>query len=187
MVQKINAVLSDLQERTQDLTPVLDAIAGVIGTAIDRNFAEGGRWDGSGTDILSGGTQKWVDLAENTKKAYDKNGKGWSDVPTLHRSTSGLRDGISAEPRGESSVGITANKPHSAIHQFGGPIAGTFTVKEHTRFVSQAFGEPIPPRDVTVKSHSRTVNYEMPARPFVTLTEEDLQDILDLISGNLTL
>jgi len=185
MVKKLNSLISELKSKAQDLTPVLDVIAAVISTAIDRNFAENGRWDGSGTGILSGGSQKWKPLSLATKIGYKKFGYDLS--PTLHRSTAGLRTSVSVEPRGSSSIGITSNLPHSAIHQFGGTINKQVTVKEHTRKITQAFGKPIKPKSIKVGSFSRKMNTVIPARPYVTLTEEDLQDILNLISGNILL
>jgi phage gpG-like protein len=185
LVNKINNVLKELAERTDDLTPVLYSISAIIEIAIDRNFDEGGRWDGSGTGILSGGSQKWKPLSFDTKIGYKK--FGYDLNPTLHRSTAGLRTSVSVEPRGSSSIGITSNLPYSAIHQFGGTINKQVTVKEHTRKITQAFGKPINPKNIRVGSFSRKMNIVIPARPFVTLTEEDLQDILDLVSGNILL
>lgn len=185
MIAQINKVLKDLSEKTDDLTPVLESISDKIEIAIDRNFAEGGRWDGSGTGILSGGNQKWKPLSFTTKIGYKKFGYDMS--PTLHRSTAGLRTSVSVEPRGSSSIGITSNLPYSAIHQFGGTINKQVTVKEHTRKITQAFGKPIKPKSIKVRSFSRKMNTVIPARPYVTLTEEDLQDILNLISGNILL
>ncbi|MBX3045120.1 MAG: phage virion morphogenesis protein [Candidatus Kapabacteria bacterium] len=185
LVNKINNVLKKIAERTDDLTPVLYLISAKIEIAIDRNFDEGGRWDGSGTSILSGGSQKWKPLSFATKIGYKKFGYALS--PTLHRSTAGLRTTISAQPRGSSSIGITANSPYAAIHQFGGTINKQVNVKEHARKITQAFGKSINPKNIRVASFSRKMNTVIPARPYITLTEEDLQDILDLISGSILL
>jgi hypothetical protein len=65
-------------------------------------------------------------------------------------------DGVSA------SLGID-DVPYAAYQEYG--FHGTETVRAHLRTIRQAFGRGISPRDVTVRSFTRRVDY--PAHSFL--------------------
>ena len=67
ITQTINTVVAQLKGKYSDITPVLHYIAKMIEGIIANNFDQLGRWDGSGTNLLSGGDQRWEPLAESTK------------------------------------------------------------------------------------------------------------------------
>lgn len=67
-----------------------------------------------------------------------------------------------------SSSAITGIGPdllYGKWHEEG----GTFTVKEHLRTISQAFGRPIEPRQVMVRSHEM----KLPQRSFLRSTAKE--------------
>ena len=141
ITQSINTVVAQLKGKYSNLTPVLEHIAALVQSAIDDNFDQNGRWDGSGTDIFSGGEQRWTELAKSTEKRYSK--LGYELKPTLRRSGI-LQSSIEVRPYGKSSVMISSNLEYAAVHQFGSSKNG------------------------------------IPARPFITLTEQDVQDIVKI-------
>jgi phage gpG-like protein len=136
--ESIDKVVNDLASIYTDLSPILIEVAAVIDAAISDNFAEQGRYDGTGTDIFSGGNKKWDALAESTKKQYRK--KGYTLEPTLWRGGSN-RLNVAVNIVG-NTIAVGSNLKYAAVHQFG------YDKKN------------------------------IPARPFVTLTEQDLEDIL---------
>jgi phage gpG-like protein len=184
--QAIDDIISTLKQRFDDISPVLKQVCSLIDIAIQRNFAEHGRWNGSGTDIFSGGSQHWKPLAKSTLKRYEK--LGWEREPTLDRVSAGMRSSISnAYPVGKSSVGISVMSPYGLIHQVGGLInvpahervqrwkaKKTSSGKYSFRFAkNKARGSMIIERKTMTKAYSITI----PARPYITLTPNDLQEI----------
>lgn len=139
ITRHINTVVGKLKTRYSNLTPILEQIAALIQSAIDDNFDQRGRWDGTGTDIFSGGDQRWEPLAESTEKKYSK--LGYELVPTLRR-TGILQSSIEVRPYGKSSILISSNLEYAAVHQFGFKNSG------------------------------------IPKRPFVTLTQDDVEQII---------
>lgn len=136
----INSVTAQLKQKYSNLTPILMQISAIIHSAIDDNFDQGGRWDGYGTSILSGGNQRWTPLAKSTEKRYSK--LGYDLKPTLRRSGI-LQSSIEVRPYGKNSIMISSNLEYAAAHQFG--------------------------------NKRRT----LPARPYITLTEQDLELIMN--------
>ena len=60
-----------------------------------------------------------------------------------------------------ASVGT--NKSYAAAHEYG--FTGTVTVKEHMRQIKQAFGRPISPKNIRVRTH--TMQMHLPQRSFL--------------------
>ena len=175
-LKKVVAGLKDY-----DLTPVLAKSAAIFRASIDRNFSRGGRWDGVGTTIFSGGSSTWKPLAESTKKAYKK--KGYDLTATLRR-TNSMRSTIEIRPSGQSTIYITANSPYAQIHQFGGIIkhpGGTPYISVGAgvaRFISKKAAE----KKHGVK-YTKPHNITIPARPFLTIGEPELKQILTLVGS----
>lgn len=157
--KQINSVVTQLQRQYTDLTPILSIISALINRAILKNFDAKGRWDGDAANIslFSGGSKKWIDLSDNTKPAYKR--KGYLLEPTLIR-TGHLRSTIEVRPKGKTSIVISANSSYAAIHQFGGVIKRTINKKD---------------------GGSSTTLITIPARPYLTLTDEDLEGIKDIL------
>lgn len=180
-------IITKLSAEFKNMTPVLEKVSAMVLSSIDDNFASGGRWDGTGTGIFSGGSQKWTPLANSTKKSYAQ--KGWNNLnATLNRSGSGLRSSITAKVLGGNSIVIGSNKEYAAIHQFGGTI--DFPERESSakwkasknkngnyqyRFAKNtAKGKNILERKFKVGGYSTVI----PPRPFVTLTTKDVENII---------
>lgn len=67
---------------------------------------------------------------------------------------------------------------YAAVHEFG--FRGIVTIRSHTRTISQAFGRPIAPRPVTVRSHSAKMNVRK--RPYIKpAIEKHKGTIIDII------
>jgi len=64
---------------------------------------------------------------------------------------------------------------YAAIHNYGGKVQATQTVKQHTRRINQAFGKPIKARDITISQHQRNVNFTMPQREFMVLPKNAVE------------
>lgn len=170
---KLNQIISKL--KGIDLSPLMPILAGKIKMMIDENFRFQGRWDGSssGTNVnlFSGGQSQWVAHSQATTKAYSKSKRG--NTPILMR-TGVLQRQIEVRPSGKNAVQISVNTPYAAIHQFGGIIE-------------------VPPHERSSKKKSKTKNtierkyktkgykIRIPARPYITLTNEDIDEILQLI------
>ncbi|MGN1276404.1 MAG: phage virion morphogenesis protein [Floccifex sp.] len=130
--KEVTAKLLELAERGENLRPLMKNIAGILASSTEDNFREEGRPD------------KWVDLAESTKKKRAKQRK-W---PGQILQVSGqLASSISTQYDDESAV-IGSNLDYAAIHQLGGQAG-------------------------------KNKNVEIPARPYLKLTDDDLNEILD--------
>jgi phage gpG-like protein len=121
----------------KDLTPFLTILAALIRNYIDLNFAQHGRWDGIGTDLFSGGNQKWKPLASSTQKQYKR--KGYLLEPTLYR-TGQLYRSIEVNVENDKVV-ITVGSQIGEYLQYG--------------------------------------TKRMPARPFISLTPQDVKEIVE--------
>ncbi len=171
------------QKQFDDLTPILEVVSALIERAISENFDARGRWDGNENDIkiFSGGSQKWKALASSTKEKYQR--LGWDLEPTLNRSK-GLMSTIEVRPQGKSSIVISANSPYAAIHQFGGTLTPTIPITSKMRkfFWAKFYETGIESWKalaLTKKKELKPV-IQIPARPYITLTEDDLEEIIML-------
>lgn len=183
IISQLNGVFRSLKSQYDDLTPVLEMVSALIDRAISTNFDERGRWDGNESDItiFSGGTQKWKALASSTKEKYQR--LGWELEPRLNR-TKGLMSTIEVRPQGKSSLVISANSPYAAIHQFGGTLKPTIPITSRMRklFWAKFYEtgqENWKALALTKKKELKPV-IQIPARPYITLTEEDLEEIISL-------
>ena len=181
IISQLNSVFRSLKSQYDDLTPVLEMVSALVDRAISANFDDRGRWDGNESDItiFSGGSQKWKALASSTKDKYQR--LGWELEPTLNRSK-GLMSTIEVRPQGKTSIVISANSPYAAIHQFGGTLKPTIPISLKMRkFFWAKYYET---RQENWKAFALTKKIEMkfviqiPARPYITLTEDDLEEII---------
>lgn len=186
IISQLNSVFRTLKSQYDDLTPVLEMVSALIDRAITANFDERGRWDGNESDItiFSGGSQKWKALASSTKEKYQR--LGWELKPTLNRSK-GLMSTIEVRPQGRSSIVVSANSPYAAIHQFGGTLKPSIPITKKTRkFFWAKFYESGQDKwkalALTKKKELRPT-IKIPARPYITLTEEDLEEIINLLNN----
>lgn len=117
----------------------------------ERNFAFGGRWDGKGTGLFSGGNEPWLELSEFTIRRREE--EGYGDTPLIK--TRHLLGNIDVSGDG-THIEVTAGADYAGLHQFGGKTV-------------------IDGRNVYI-----------PARPFITLTPQDVDEIIELINKYIT-
>lgn len=174
LIDQMNKVFAEVQSRLTDMTPVLDTIAEIIESAIDQNFREYGRWDGNATSVglFSGGGNKWKALSDSTIEDYKR--RGIAPLKRTLQRSQDMRNSINITPYGKTQIAIRMSSPYGAAHNFG--FKGTVNVKSHLRKRKDG-------KEYEVKAHSREMN--VPASPFLTLTDDDIQEIVDYIESQL--
>jgi phage gpG-like protein len=123
--------------------------------SIELNFQEGGR------------PERWVDLQPGTKEARRKQGTWPGQI--LVRSAGGLAASFQGDWDNDQATAGT-NKAYAAIQNFGG------TTRPHV--IKPRFKRALAFGGVVV----RQVNHpgsRIPARRFMNLTDQDMQDMLD--------
>ena len=84
----------------------------------------------------------------------------------LHTVTGRLRRSINVR-REDTPTTLTrtvgTNVVYARAHEYG--FDGVVTVREHLRHITQAFGRPIPPRDIIVRAHA--AHMHLPERSFI--------------------
>ena len=130
--QEVHNKLLDLAKRTQNLRPLMKNIASIFAYSTEENFKEEGR------------PEKWVDLAESTKKQRTKQRKWPGQILQVEGK---LSASISTYYDNDSAV-IGSNLEYAAIHQLGGQAG-------------------------------KNKKVEIPARPYLKLTDDDFNEILD--------
>lgn len=185
IISAINSQIAQLQARVKNLTPFLEFAREIIHAAIERNLHDGGNWDGNeaNINILSGGSNKWQALKPSTKQKYKK--LGYALEPTLMRSNF-LRRSIGTEIRGNSIV-VTSDGPYSRIHQLGGIIkhpGGTPYIiigEGKAAFITKQKAQMLKSKGKLVY-YTKPHDIKIPARPYITLREQDIQDVIDYFS-----
>ncbi len=157
------AGISKTAARMENMQPALKDCGLVLIRSIAKNFKAGGR------------PVKWK------KSARAKRSGGQTLVKT-----SRLKNSITMEATG-SRLTVGTNVKYARIHQMGGYIHENVTVKKHWRLMTRAFGKKIPARSVMVRSHTRQMSTDIPARPFLMVQPADWRIfkriIADYIAG----
>ena len=130
--KEVNSKLLDLAKRGENLRPLMKNIAGILAYSTEENFSNQGRPD------------KWVDLAESTKKKRLKQHKWPGQILQVEGK---LAASINTEYDDNSAV-IGSNLNYAAIHQLGGKAG-------------------------------RKKKVNIPTRPYLLLTNDDFEEILD--------
>ena len=102
--QEVNNALLKLAKKGENLRPLMKNIAGIFANSAEENFKEQGRPD------------KWVDLAESTKKQRLKKRKWPGQILQVEGM---LASSVNTYYDNDSTV-IGSNLPYAAIHQLGG-------------------------------------------------------------------
>lgn len=93
--------------------------------------------------------------------------------------TGGLLDSIQYEHT-RDTVTVFAAVEHAGVHQDG--FNGVVNIAAHQRRITEAFGRELPfPVIVNVSEHQAKRN--IPARPFVGMSPEEVQDIQYFVDG----
>ena len=146
--------LKGLEYRITDTKPVMTRVAKLMAGSIKAHFA--------------GGTIKPV-----SKRVKREGGE------TL-RLTGRLMNSITAEGyEGRAVVGT--NVVYALAHQFGFEGQVKQQVGAHERKITQAFGKAIDPTTVMVKAHGRTIEQNIPARPFMEVDPDDFAEAKAMI------
>ena len=130
--KEVHEKLLNLAQRTENLRPLMKNIAGIFAYSTEENFKEEGRPD------------KWVDLAESTKKQRTKKRKWPGQILQVEGK---LAASVNTQYDDDSAV-IGSNLEYAAIHQLGGQAG-------------------------------KNKKVEIPARPYLKLTDDDFNEILD--------
>ncbi len=164
---KFDDTMRKLLSGIEDFSDVSPAIAQLLENSVRQNFREGGR------------PNKWLASKRADRDAGYGNESGQTliDTARLMNSIVGVGD--------SDSVRVGTNVAYGPAHNFGVDKEISQQVRQHVRRITQAFGKPIDPREVTVSSHSRKFHMELPAREFMLVQEEDWEDINDVITSKL--
>lgn len=164
----VGPLLRQIEARLKALKPAMGIVGEIVRTSIVRNFEKEGRPVG------------WAPLSKLTVKMR----KG-REHPILRRQgfAGGLMGSISVRAYNDRAE-VGTNKVYAAVHQFGA-AKGSFgsveaIVRSHTRWIKQAFGKAIEPREVMVREHKRKMVLpwgNIPARPFMMVQNEDWEEI----------
>ncbi len=125
--------LLDIAKRVENLRPLMKNIAGIFSYSTEANFKEEGR------------PNKWLDLAESTKKQRTKKRKWPGQILQVEGK---LAASINTYYDNDSAV-VGSNLEYAAIHQLGGQV-------------------------------DKNKSVEIPARPYLKITDEDQQEIINL-------
>ena len=152
---RVRELIERIRRRTNDFRPALaDMGERMTKHSIPLNFRAGGR------------PEKWKPSARARKEIKGRTGQTLDDTGRLKGSIT-YRESA-------HDLKIGTNVVYARIHQLGGQVEGTFDVRRHVRTIRQAFGRAIAPKKVKVKAHRRTVDFTLPARPFLVVQDEDV-------------
>jgi phage virion morphogenesis protein len=163
----VRALLRKLKHRAGDMSPVMRQIAGIMHHAVEENFARQGR-------------PKWQDLAPSTKKARARKGHWPGKILQVKGQ---LAASISEKHNAKSAV-VGTNKKYAAIHQFGGDV--NHPARErilHFKKLKSGRQQFAKAKKATWgrKAQGRAYKIHIPARPFLKLTDGDLNEIKEAI------
>ena len=115
--KEVHEKLLNLAQRTENLRPLMKNIAGIFAYSTEENFKVEGRPD------------KWVDLAESTKKQRTKKRKWPGQILQVEGK---LAASINTYYDNDSAV-IGSNLEYAAIHQLGGQAGKNKSVEISAR------------------------------------------------------
>lgn len=92
---------------------------------------------------------------------------------TLRRSINYRVDKTSSQIIGRVGIGADAAK-YGIMHEFG--LRGTEDIRSHLRTIKKVWGKSISPKQISVRSHTRTVNY--PERSFMRTALAEMRPII---------
>lgn len=158
---EVASAMERLAKAAADASPVMRVVAGIMHDAVMENFAQGGR-------------PAWTGLLPAT--LAQKRKQGYSDKPLIRRGGGqSLYSSITQQADGNSAV-VGSNIKYAAIHQFGGQTR-PHVIKPRNK-KALAFGGKV------VKSVNHPGS-NIPARPFLKLTDTDEQKIVSKVSDYL--
>ena len=155
---KAKAAIKQARRRLENPEKVLKECGLVLLRSVARNFKAGGR------------PVRW----RPSKRALREGGKTLID-------TARLKNSMTMRVLGRSLT-VGTNVKYARIHQLGGKLNNNVTVKQHYRYITQAFGKDIEGRKVLVKQHQRKMDTYIPARPFLKVQAGDLRIMRKIVA-----
>ena len=155
---KAKAAIKQARRRLENPEKALKECGLVLLRSVARNFKAGGR------------PVRW----RPSKRALREGGKTLID-------TARLKNSMTMRVLGRSLT-VGTNVKYARIHQLGGKLDKNVTVKQHYRYITQAFGKDIDGRKVLVKQHQRKMDTYIPARPFLKVQAGDLRIMRKIVA-----
>ncbi len=176
--KEIRDILDTLSRRFDDMTPAMRRIANQLEATVKRNFREGGRpekWKPSKRVVKRGGKRVLIETRPGQ----------------ILRKTGRLRNSITRD-YGRAFAEVGTSVEYAPTHQFGARKGEfgrkTVTIKAHRRKVKSRDirkGRRLLAQGVAfVKEHQRIMEFpwgDIPARPFMVVPDEDMEDIKDIL------
>ena len=156
--EDLQRMLSDLRQKSIDMTPVMREIAGYLGAFTKKVF------NTEGYALLG---KKWQPLKESTVKNKVKRG-AW---PRMILEDSYQLEQSIQQFYSDHEAGVSTNKVYAATHQFGS--SESVSVPSHTRTMKKTG------KTYTVKPF--TMKRNIPARPFFGFSDKVIGDIMTII------
>lgn len=159
--KSLEVAISELIDRVTHKQPLMSTIAGIMADAVEENFAQEGR-------------PKWLGIKRDGK-ILQKSGQ--------------LAASVTPYSDNENAV-VGTNKKYAAIHHFGG------TIKRKARAQSLYFRQSKDGSigrcfvkkwrsNFTQTAHISAGEVTIPARPFLTLQPDDLNEIENAVNNYL--
>ena len=168
----VRDLLTRLQVRAGNLSPVMRRIAGIMKDAVEENFAREGRpaWKKLSDSTLAGGFSFYKRDSKYGKKGSvtEKSLKKFVNRKIL-QDTGRLAASISGRATKDQAI-VGTNVVYAAIHQFGGST-GPRIIRPKGK---KALFWPGAKHPVTSVKHPGS---KIPARPFLHLERSDIEDI----------
>lgn len=181
--EALRAALGRLIASLTDMTPTMRDLSEIMIDASARAFD-------NTSDPTTGKPWQPLSAARQRQRAH----KGRSIANVLQ--DSGLLVGSIARPSGPGAVReigpdhalVGTDVPYAAIHQFGGTIkreAAPMTVRLRKKNGRIQFAKTKHKRVRIVDTVHKAYTITIPARPFIGVSQTDIQDMLDTITRNL--
>jgi phage gpG-like protein len=143
-----------------DLAPLMKDAGKLMRESVLKNFVEGGR------------PSMWPVLS--------------TGLPS-HLAQSGELAGSVMDYSGENWAEVRSATPYSGIHQFGGTVHPTFTVKMRRFFWAMWYqtGNEMWKRTALKYAIGEKLNINIPPRPYMVFQEEDKKALHELFQGTI--
>ncbi len=144
----------------------------IVGTEAENHFKDSFHNEGFTDKTL----EPWQDVKRRTDPRPGSS-KSERTRKILTGKTADLGESIRWDGNYNQLVKIQTDVEYAQIHNEGGTVSGTYSVRAHTRTVKG--------KTQNVKAHTRNVNYTMPKRQFMGESAELDKKIADAIEEEL--
>jgi len=177
-IENIEQELQSFIDEKFNLDGALETIASILEQSFRTNIEQGGRVGnitGEKGNVFSGGNSKFTPLSDNN---YISEG----DI--LKRSGNLIRSIYATVDYAYDTIKFGSNLPYSRIHQLGGKIKTKITPKSRKFFWAMFYktGNDMFKGMALTKKEYFIIN--IPARPFLTISPETIEDIKETLADN---